>query len=145
MIDVSGTGLSIVIKASNTYPSGITCSAFSDDTDPLDFPELTITEYGMGLNGDLITWSSPQPLQFSLSVVPGTPEDEALEFLFEANRVAKNKRSAKDIITITAIYPNGQHKTLRNGRIISGLPGKGVASGGRIKTSTYGFVFENKV
>lgn len=145
MIDVSGTGLSIVVKASNTYPSGITCSAFADDTDPLDFPELTITEYGMGLNGDLITWSSPQPLQFSLSVVPGTPEDEALEFLFEANRVAKNKRSAKDIITITAIYPNGQRKTLRNGRIISGLPGKGVASGGRIKTSTYGFVFENKV
>lgn len=145
MIDVSGTGLSIVVMASKTYPTGILCSAFADDTDPLDFPELTITEYGMGLNGDLITWSSPQPLQFSLSVVPGTAEDIALAFLFEANRVAKGKRSAGDVITIIANYPDGTKKTLKNGKIVSGLPGKGVASGGRIKTGTYGFVFENKV
>lgn len=144
MIDVSGTGLSITVIASNTYPSGILCTAFADDTDPMDFPELTITEYGMGLNGDLITWSSPQALQFSISVVPGTPEDEALEFLFEANRVAKGKRAARDIITITVNYPNGTRKTLRPGKIVSGLPGKGIASGGRVKTSTYGFVFENK-
>ena len=145
MIDVSGTGLSIIVKASNTYPNGILCTAFADDTDPLDFPELTIAEYGMGLNGDLIVWSSPQALQFSLSVVPGTQEDLSLEFLFEANRVAKGKRGARDVITIIAIYPDGTRKTLKNGKIVSGLPGKGVASGGRIKTSTYGFVFENKV
>lgn len=145
MIDVSGTGLSITVIASKTYPSGILCTAFADDTDPMDFPELTIAEYGMGLNGDLITWASPQPLQFSISVVPGTPEDEALEFLFEANRVAKGKRAARDVITIIANYPNGTRKTLKPGKIISGLPGKGIASGGRIKTSTYGFVFENKV
>ena len=144
MIDVSGTGLSIVVSASNTYPSGILCTAFSDDTDPMDFPEVTIAEYGMGLNGDLITWSSPQALQFNLAIIPGTPEDEALEFLFEANRVAKGKRSARDVITITANYPDGRKKTLKNGKIVSGLPGKGVASGGRVKTSTYGFVFENK-
>lgn len=145
MKDVSAIGLSIIVKASNTYPQGILCTHFADDTDPMDFPEVTITEYGMGLNGDLITWSSPQPLQFSLSLIPGTEEDIALEFLFEANRVAKGKRSAKDEITIIANYPDGTIKTLTPGRIISGLPGKGVASGGRIKTSTYGFVFENKL
>ncbi len=145
MIDVSGTGLSITVIASKTYPNGILCTAFADDTDPMDFPELTITEYGMGLNGDLITWSSPQPLEFSISVVPGTPEDEALEFLFEANRVAKGKRPARDVITITVNYPDGRRKTLRPGKITSGLPGKGIASGGRVKTNTYGFVFENKV
>lgn len=145
MKDISGTGLSLVVIASNTFPQGILCTAFTGDTDPMDFPEITITESEMGLNGDLITWSSPQPLQFSISVIPNTPEDLALEFLFEANRVAKGKRSANDVITIVANYPDGTTKTLKPGKIVSGLPGKGIASGGRIKTSTYGFVFENKV
>ena len=145
MHDISGTGLSILVRASNTYPQGILCTAFPDDTDPFDFPEITITEYGMGLNGDLVTWSSPQPLQFSLSLIPGTPEQVAMEFLFEANRVAKNKMSAKDTITIVAMYADGTTKTLKPGRIVGGIPGKGVASGGRIKTPTYNFVFENKV
>jgi hypothetical protein len=145
MKDVSGTGLSIVIKASNSFPTGFLCTAFADDTDPMDFPEVTITEYGMGLNGDLVTWSAPQPLQFSLSVIPGTEEDVALEYLYEANRVAKGKKSANDEITIIANYPDGTVKTLKPGRIVSGIPAKGVASGGRIKTSTYGFVFENKI
>lgn len=145
MQDVSGTGLSILVTASKTYPRGILCTCFADDSDPLDFPEITITEYGMGLNGDLITWTSPQALQFSLSLVPGTEEKLAMDFLFEANRAAKGKKSAKDVITIVANYPDGSSKVLKNGRIISGLPGDGIASGGRIKTATYGFVFENKV
>lgn len=145
MKDISGTGLSIIVKASNTFPLGILCTAFPDDTDPFDFPEITITESGMGLNGDLVTWTSPQPLQFSLSLIPGTEEDTALEFLLEANRAAKGKKSANDEITIIANYPDGTVKTLKPGKIVSGVPGKGVASSGRIKTSTYGFVFENKV
>lgn len=145
MTDVSGTGLSILVKASNTYPQGILCTCFADDSDPMDFPEVTITEYGMGLNGDLITWTSPQALPFSISLVPGAEEEIAMDFLLEANRAAKGKKSAKDVITIVANYPDGTRKTLKNGKIISGLPGKGVASGGRIKTPTYGFVFENKV
>lgn len=145
MKDVSGTGLSILVKASNTYPQGILCTCFADNLDPMDFPEVTITEYGMGLNGDLITWTSPQALPFSISLVPGTEEEIAMDFLLEANRAAKGKKSAKDVITIVANYPDGTRKTLKNGKIISGLPGKGVASDGRIKTPTYGFVFENKV
>ena len=145
MKDISGTGLSIIVKASNTFPQGILCTSFPDDTDPLDFPEVTITEYGMGLNGDLITWTSPQPLPFSLSLIPGTEEEIAMAFLFEANRVAKGKKSAKDEITIVVNYPDGTVKTLRPGRIVSGQTGKGIASGGRTKTPTYGFVFENKV
>lgn len=145
MKDVSGTGLSILVKASVTFPQGILCTCFPDDNDPLDFPDVTITEYGMGLNGDLITWTSPQALPFNLSVVPGTEEDIALEFLLEANRAAKDKKSAKDVITIVVNYPDGTIRTLKNGKIISGPFGKGVTSGGKIKNPTYGFAFENKV
>ena len=145
MQDVSGTGLSILIIASNTYPNGVLCTAFADDSDPMDLPEVTITESGMGLNGDLITYSSPQPIPFSVSLIPGTPEDLALGFLFEANRVAKGKRSAKDTITAVVNYASGERVVLTRGKIVGGLPGKGVASDGRVKTPTYNFVFENKV
>lgn len=145
MKDISGTGLSIIVQASNTFPQGILCTSFPDDTDPLDFPEVTITEYGMGLNGDLVTWSSPQALPFSLSLIPGTAEEISMAFLLEANRVAKGKKSANDEITIVVNYPDGTIKTLRPGRIVSGPSGNGIASGGRTKTPTYGFVFENKV
>lgn len=145
MKDISGTGLSILVIASNTYPQGILCTAFADDTDPMDIPEITITESGMGLNGDLITYSSPQPIQFSLSLIPGTPEEIAMAFLLEANRVAKDKRSANDEITMVINYPNGERRTLKPGRITGGLPGLGVSSDGRTKTPTYNFVFENKV
>lgn len=145
MKDISGTGLSILVIASNTYPQGILCTAFADDTDPMDIPEITITESGMGLNGDLVTYSSPQPIQISLSLIPGTPEEIAMAFLLEANRVAKNKRSANDEITMVINYPTGERRTLKPGRITGGLPGLGVSSEGRTKTPTYNFVFENKV
>lgn len=145
MQDVSGTGLSVWVKASKTYPQGILCTAFADDTDPMDLPEVTITESGMGLNGDLVTYSSPQPINYSLSLIPGTPEQIALDFLFEANRVAKGKKSANDVITIVINHPNGNRVTLTPGRITGGLPGLGVSSDGRTKTPTYNFVFENKV
>ena len=145
MQDVSGTGLSLTVSASGTYPSGFICKAFADDSDPLDFPELQITEYVMGLNGDLVVWSAPKPLEVSISVIPGTDEENYLDFLFEANRVAKGKRSNKDVITFIANYPDGTRKVLAPGRITKGLPGNSVASGGRIKTKKYSFVFENKV
>ncbi len=145
MKDVSGTGLSVLVRASKTYPQGILCTAFADDTDPMDIPEVTITESGMGLNGDLVTYSSPQPINYSLSLIPGTPEQLAMDFLLEANRVAKGKRSANDEITIVINYANETRVILSPGRITGGLPGLGVSSDGRTKTPTYNFVFENKV
>ena len=145
MKDISGTGLSVTVIASKTFPRGILCTEFPDDTDPMDLPEITITESGMGLNGDLVTYSSPQPIPYSLSLIPGSPEELSLAFLLEANRVAKGKKSANDVITIVINYPDGTRRTLAPGRITGGLPGAGVSSDGRIKTPTYNFVFENKV
>ena len=84
-------------------------------------------------------------MEVTISVIPGTEEESYLDFLFEANRVAKGKRSNKDVITFIANYPDGSKKILGPGRITKGLPGNSVASGGRIKTKTYGFVFENKI
>lgn len=144
MENVSATGLEVTIKASQTFPQGFTITEFADDADPLDAPNIDIAESGMGVNGDLVVWNSPKPLAITLNVIPGTEGDKSLALLAEANRVAKGKNFAKDKITMTFYYPViGKRRTLTGGSITSVPPGYSAASGGRIKTRQYGFVFEN--
>lgn len=143
MENISGFGLKIVITASTTFPAGMPVTQFADDTDPLDIPAITVAETGMGLNGDLAVWSRATPLDVTIAVVPNGDDDRNLALLLEANRVAKGKRGARDVITLTAMYPDGRNKVLQQGTVISGMPANSVASSGRYKSRTYGFRFEN--
>lgn len=141
--DISGFGISVEVKASETFPSGFTVTEFSDDADPFDLPSLQIADKAMGLNGDLITWSKANPVMFTLNVLPNSEADKNLTALLDANRVAKGKTSAADVITVTGVYPDGKTITLSEGRITDGMPGIGIASAGRMKTNAYQFVFES--
>lgn len=144
MEDVSGTGIEITVISAPTFPAGIKVSAFADDADPLDVPELQIAEWGMGVNGDLVIWRTPKPVEITLNVIPNTEEDKNLAILYDANRVAKGKLSVKDVVTIIAKYPDGTTKMLVNGAIVSGMPMNSIASSGKTKSKPYKFVFENK-
>ena len=133
MQDVSATGVKITIIAVPTFPQGFEISEFADDADPLDFPAAQIADYGMGVNGDLVTWTKPVPLEVTLNVIPNTDADQNLGILLQ------------DLVTLVASYPDGTRKIMSNGKIISGAPANSVASAGRIKTKEYKFVFENKI
>lgn len=141
--DISAFGLQVQVKASNTFPAGFTVTEFADDSDPFDIPSLTILESAMGMNGDLVTWSKANPLIINIAVIPGSDDDRNLAALFEQNRVGKGKNGARDVITMTGIYPSERTITLSNGKISAGMPGEGVASAGRMKSKVYSFVFEN--
>lgn len=143
-MDISANGLEIIVKGSVTFPSGFSVTQFADDSDPFDLPDITIADTGMGVNGDLVSWTTPTPIEMNVSVVPNSDDDANLAILFEANRAGKNKRGAKDKITITGIYPDGKKVTLTNGVIISGAPANSGTSSGRMRSKTYGFRFENK-
>lgn len=145
MNDISGYGLRIQLVASLTFPAGINLTQFADDTDPLDMPSQQIRDKAMGVNGDLITWSRANPLVMNTGVIPGSEDDRNLAVLFEANRTGRGKAGARDVITATIIYPDGSTVTLVQGVITDGMPGKGAASAGRLKTNTYAFAFENMV
>lgn len=145
MQDVSGFGFQLRLIASKTFPLGFTITEFSDDADPFDLPALQIADAAMGLNGDLITWSKANPLPAVVSVIPESEAHKNMAVLFEANRPARGKRPAKDVITLVGIYPNGSSITLSKGIIFDGLPGKPVASSGRLKTIPYNFRFEQMV
>lgn len=141
--DISGTGLSILVQASNTFPAGFTVTQFADDADPFDLPALEIAATAMNVNGELVTWSSPQPIIPTLNVIPGSEDDNNLSILFEANRAAGGKTVARDLITMVAVYPDGSTVTVSNGKMTSGFPGKSIASAGRMKSKAYTFAFQD--
>lgn len=142
MQDVSGFGSTVRVVASNTFPAGFTVSQFADDTDPFDIPNLVIADSAMGVNGDLVVWTTANPITMTLAVIPDSEDDRNLAVLLEANRAGRGKNPARDEITLSAIYPDGRAIVLSPGKITAGLPGNSVASAGRFKSKPYTFVFE---
>lgn len=142
MQDISGNGISVRLIASQTFPTGITLTHFADDTDPLDFPSVQVADKGMGVNGDMVAWSVASPVDLTLAVIPNTVDDLNLMTLLEANRVSRDKASARDIISITSIYPDGSQTSVSLGKITNGSPAQSIASAGRMKSKQYVFAFE---
>jgi len=145
MQNISGFGFSVSIIASKTFPVGLYLTQWADDSDPFDMPALQIADKAMGLNGDLIIWSKANPIDITLSVIPGSFTDINLGILLEANRVGRGKIGARDIITLTASYPAGNFIILQQGAITDGPPSSSVASAGRLKSKSYSFTFENRI
>lgn len=143
MADVSAIGLGVTIKASNTFPGGFQITEFSDDTDPVDLPAVDVAELGMDVNGNLVSWSSPTPQTVTISVLPGTEGDDNLQVLLQANRAAKGRTVARDVVTLVVTYGDGSTTTCREGRILNGPAAKSVASAGRLKSHTYTFGFQD--
>ena len=143
MFDVSVFGLRVQLVASETFPSGISLTQFADDADPFDAPSIQIRDKAMGVNGDLIVWSKATPITLTLAVVPNSEDDDNLSVLFEANRVGKGKQGARDVISVTAIYPDGRTVSFTQGAITDGMPANSPTSAGRLKSKAFNLCFEN--
>lgn len=144
MQDISSFGVSVQLRASNTFPQGFNITQFSDDSDPVDGASIQIADKAMGANGDLIVWSKANPLLMTIAVIPNSDDDKNLSVLAEANRTAKGKRPARDVITATVMYPDGTSTTLTQGKVTDAMPYNSPSSSGRFKTKVYAFAFENK-
>lgn len=144
MQNVSGTGMKIIVMGSVIFPAGIMVTHFADDADPFDVPSIQLADKAMGLNGDLVVWAKPNPIDVTISVIPGSESDINLAVLAEANRPARGKTPTGDVITLTRILPDGKTVVLTPGRLTNAPPALSVASAGRQKSSAYTFTFENK-
>lgn len=143
MINISGYGLQARLTASNTFPNGITITAFADDADSMDAPDFNLADTGNALNGELLVWSKPGPIEIGLNIVPTSDDDVNLDALAEANRVGKGKRGARDVINLVITYPNGSVISLNSGVMVLGSIVPSVTQAGRFRTRTYRFRFEN--
>jgi hypothetical protein len=141
--EIGGFGLEVLIRASNTFPAGLTIEQFADNADPFDFPDIDIAEVAMGLNGDMVSWSKAKPLLVNVSVIPESNDDTNLSVVLAANRVGKSKQSARDVITMVGRYPSGAIVTLGKGKMLTGSISNSISSEGRMKSKTYKFAFEN--
>jgi len=142
MQDISAFGIRVRVVASNTYPAGFTVTQFADDADSMTVEPQQIAETAMGVNGDLVSWSPANPLPLVINVIPNGEDDRNLQVLLEANRVGRGKNSARDIITVTAVYPDGAISTWSNGKLTMGRVGNSIASAGRLQSKPYTFSFE---
>ena len=147
MENISANGLTVVLSAIPSFPN-LVLTQWADDADPLDFPDIDIADSAMGVNGDLVVWSTPKPIEVSLSVIPGSSDDKNLNILFSLNRAGKLKPSTSDLVNMTFIYGGtlagvAKRVTLIGGRCMAYAPATGAASSGRKKSKTYKFVFEN--
>lgn len=141
--EISGFGTVVNIIASNTFPTGFTVTQFADDADPLDFASTQIANGAMGLNGDALFYSTAVLQPMVLNVIPNSEDDNNLQVLANANRVAQGKTFAQDIITATIIYPDGTTKVLTGGKLTQSPFGIGISSAGRMKTKQYEFLFQS--
>lgn len=142
MTDISAFGIRVRLVASSTFPAGIDLTQFADDADALDVAAQEIAATAMGVNGDLVTWSRANPLPLVLNLIPNGEDDRNMQVLFEANRVGRGKTSARDTITVTAVYPDGGAVTWSGGVLTNGMVSNSVASAGRLKSKPYTFSFE---
>lgn len=145
MSDISGFGLRITIIASVMFPAGITITQFADDADPLESPSQQLADVGLGLNGHMVSWRTPQVIPVTFNLLPNTSDDRNMRILAEANMVSEGKPSTNDVITMTIYYPSGEVRILSGGVITDGMIGNSVASAGRLKTKPYVFKFPKQV
>ena|ERR1700728_4529295 len=143
MFNISGFGLQVSLIASNTFPIGLILNNFPDDQDAISYTDLDIADFGIGVNADLITWTKGAAVKVAMSAIPDSPTDIQLALLLQANRIAPNKISARDIIQMVTVQGNGNIATFTNGIIMSGPPFNTVQSSGRMKGKTYNLVFES--
>lgn len=142
MENISGYGMSGTLTASKTFPNGFRITKFADDTDPLDAPDLEVADTAFGLNGDMVVWSRPTGIEVVVSVLPNSDEEANLAALVEANRVAKKKPGARDIVNLVLAYPNGSTAVCSTGVVVTGPVIQAVQSSGRMRTRQFKFRFE---
>lgn len=146
MQDTSSIGVRVYLRASITYPQGITFSAFPEDSDIGTTGDNDIASSASGVNGDLIWWKTVSGINVQVPLIPNTSEEALMDILFEANRGVKGRMPKKDIITMVVTNPvTGVVTTYKNGFVRSGNVGKTYGGDGRIKTKNYGFTFEDKI
>ena len=146
MENVSTTGVSVRLTASQTYPNGITLDAFPEDGDLGITGSTAIGSHASGVNGHLIVWKTVNGIEVNIPLIPNTEQCALMEHLYQANTPAPNKNIAHDIIQMVVTNPiTGVPTTYRNGWLEEGPAGTQYGLDGRIKSKVFKITFESVV
>ena len=154
---MQGAKLTLTVPA---ITSGNIILEFSAEGTPIDFPDIETCGYEMTMNGELVTWTKPAPITWSISVIAGSNSDVALRNLLYAGHVGGRKgkgitqsyvRISTAALEVPSITTNGVVSstgkkltfTFENGRLTSGPTAIGSNAEGKMSPRTYKFVFES--
>ena len=144
--DTSSIGVSARLVASQTYPNGITLTAFPEDGDLGDSGTTAIGSHASGVNGHLIVWKTANGITVSIPIIPNTEDAAKMERLYAANQSAPNKIVAHDIIQLVVTNPvTGVPTTYKNGWLEEGPAGTQYGLDGRIRSKVYTMTFESVI
>lgn len=154
MQDISTLGASVTITGAGLSISDIT--DFSDDGTPIQVSDLEVAGSSMNINGEMVTWAKANPVEVSLSLIPGSDSDNKITNFLRAiapggsmGKVSTNAYISSMVIstpdvTRANLESTRPHRTytFTNGRMLRGTPGLSSDADGRMISKTYTFVFE---
>ena len=143
--DVSANGVKLMLFASVSYPTGVEIATFNPGEDPINFDDLKIAETDMGVNGNLIVYRTPYAYNMVFNITPMTEVDQIMENIANADRIAAGKVSAKNILTLVVIYPQGRTLTYVDGAMTDCPGGFSSSGNGRINGRRYAMSFRDLV
>lgn len=152
-IDISAVGAKVVITPRSGRP--ITITHFSDEGTPFEAGDVDVSTNQKNLNGDMISSRTPSVYSVSVTVVPGTDDDLALNKLLQKSAIMPGGVTAVNnlwIDSLTLLIPrinesndiasSGYEYKWSFGRIKSGPTGPSTSAEGRLSARTYTFEFE---
>lgn len=143
MINISGFGLSVIVVALSSFPTGFELTQFADDTDPLVVDNIEPTGYEQIYDGSLFFFDKTAPVKVTVAVIPGSDDDLNLKVLLEARKGSPSLIPIPDITSMLINYPDGGYVLFSGGSIVSGSLSDSILSAGRKRSNTYDFVFGN--
>lgn len=141
MINVNGSGTSIVVIAIQSFPLGFTISEFADDVDPISAEEVEPAGFEMLYDGSLFAFDKASPIVLTVSVIAGTPDDMNLKIITQSKRGGASLLPFNDSISMIITYPDGGRVMLSSGVLIKGMVPDSITTNGRRKSNSYTFAF----
>ena len=153
MLDISMAGATISIQGAL---NAVNITEFADDGTPISVSDIEVAGSGMNLNGTLVTWYKPNPVEVSFSLIPGSQSDRDLSAFLRSVSIGGKGNAVADayIKSMTITVPkadvngntgqrNGNESfTFTNGRLLRGNPGMSSDNEGKAQSKTYTFIFE---
>ena len=142
-MDVSGMGFKILVKDDKLFPRGFEINRTADGVDPFDFDTVTLGEATMDANGNQVYTCTPNPINFTINLLPTSEEDDNMSLLFEAHRPRAGVARTGGKITVTTIYPDGKSVTAIDCKFLTGDPRRSITANSKYKNKVYTFSCED--
>lgn len=145
--DISAVGSSITFSQVNGGGHH-TITEFSDEGTPFDSPDVDASTNKKNLNGTMISSRTPSVYPFSVTVIPGSADDDFLWSCLHAALIQPGAIIRADrlrwncTLTVPNINESGRNTGTRkfsftNCRIKSGPTGPSTSAEGRLASRTY--------